>query len=197
MTDILDDIKGQWESAKKAEKPPAKSAKDLITQGQKQLRSTVIMQYKNMAILILTLIGLVFYFFYAYHFQMTTSQVGIALMVGGLAIRILIEIYSVFRANRIDISHSAHEYNSGFLKYYAYRKRIHGPVTISILIGYTIGFYLLIPEFDQYLSRETVILLGFSYLLAATIFGYSIRKGIRDEMKVLNELLELQEEIED
>lgn len=197
MTDILDEFKGQWQEARQEESVPSKSAKDLISLAQQQLRRTVIMQFKNMIILAITLVGLSIYFFYAYHFQLATSHLGITLMVGGLAIRILIEIYSVIRANRIDISHSAVTYNRGFLHYYSYRKRIHGPVTISILIGYTIGFYLLIPEFALHMTREMVILIGFSYLLAAAIFGFSIRKGIRDEMKVLNGLLELQTDIDE
>ncbi|MDW3193482.1 MAG: hypothetical protein R8G66_14000 [Cytophagales bacterium] len=197
MTDILDEYKGQWKEARQKESTPSKSAKNLITLSQQQLRSTVIMQLKNMIILAITLIGLSVYFFYAYHFQLTTSHLGITLMVGGLAIRILIEIYSIVRANRIEISHSAKAYNSGFLSYYSYRKHIHGPVTISILIGYTVGFYFLIPEFVQYMTRGMVILIGLSYLPAAAIFGFSIRKGIRDEMKVLNGLLALQTEIEE
>lgn len=197
MTDILDDFKGQWDEAKKEEKAPSKNAHDLISLSKKQLRSTVIIQFKNMVILLITLIGLCIYFFYAYHFQQITSHMGITLMIGGLAIRILIEVYSMIRGNRMDISDSANEFNSGYLNYYHYRKRIHGPITIGILLAYTIGFYLLIPEFDQYMAREMVVLIALSYLLAAAIFGYSIRIAIRDEMKLLNSLLHLQKEIED
>ncbi len=197
MTDILDDFKGKWEEAKKEEVTPSKTAKDLIALSKQQLRSTVIIQFKNMIVLLITLIGLSIYFFYAYHFQETTSHIGIALMIGGLAIRILIEIYSMLRGNGIDISNSANDFNSSYLSYYHYRKRIHGPITIGILVAYTIGFYLLIPEFDQHLSRAMVILIASSYLLAAAIFGYSIRIAIRNEMKLLNGLLHLQEEIEE
>lgn len=197
MTDILDDFKGKWEEAKQEEVAPSKSAKDLIALSKQQMRSTVIIQFRNMIILLITLIGLSFYFFYVNHFQLTTSHIGITLMTGGLAIRILIEVLSMIRGNRIDISNSANAFNSGYLSYYHYRKRIHGPITIGILVAYTIGFYLLIPEFDQYLAREMVVLIAFSYLLAAAIFGYSIRMAIRSEMKLLNSLLHLQEEIED
>lgn len=174
---------------------PLKSAKDLIILSQKQLGSAMIIQFKNLIILSITLIGLSIYFFHLSHFQETTSHIGISLMTGGLAIRILIEGYSIIKSNGIDISQSLNDFNSGYLTYYHYRKRIHGPVTIGILLSYTIGFYLLMPEFDQHLPRETIIWFALSYLPAATIFGLSIRKAIRDEMGLLNEMLAMQEEI--
>lgn len=197
MTDIIDDFKSKWGEAKKEEITPAKSATDLIALSQQQVKSTVIIQFKNMIILLITMIGLVTYFFFLYHFQETTSHVGITLMIGGLSLRILIEAFSIIRANRIDISNSANDLNNDYLSYYYYRKRIHGPVTIGILVAYTIGFFLLMPEFNQHMEREMVILIGLSYLPAAAIVGFSIRKGIRDELKLWNEVMRIQKEIGD
>ena len=68
-------------------------------------------------------------------------------------------------------------------------------MTIGILIAYTVGFYVLTPEFADYLTTTQVILMDTSYLLAAAIFGFSIRKAIKDEMRILDELKGLQEEI--
>lgn len=195
MNDILDEFKGKWNEAKE-DVAQSNNAKDLITLSRQQTKQTAIIQFKNMIILCLTLAGISAYFFYV-NFQELTSHIGVALMTGGLLIRILIEGYSIVRTNKIDMSESATSYNIGYLNFYTYRKLIHGPITIGILLAYTIGFFLLIPEFDQHLSRNVVILIAISYLPAAAIFGFSIRKGIRDEMKLLDSLLELQDDIED
>jgi hypothetical protein len=63
---------------------------------------------------------------------------------------------------------------------------IHGPVTISILLLYTIGFYMLTPEFSRYFSLPVMILIDVSYIAGAAIVGIAIRHGIAKEMTILN-----------
>jgi uncharacterized membrane protein YqjE len=72
---------------------------------------------------------------------------------------------------------------------------MNGPVTVSIVILYSIGFYLLTPEFSLYFSTAMMVLIDLSYILAAVIFIWSIRKAVKKEMTILNEVIHIQEDI--
>lgn len=194
MSDLLDDLKNKWDDAKEKNLQRPSTA-EVINLSKKKMKGAVNMHIGNIAILTITLIGISAFFIYVAPLQWVLSHIGIALMTGGLLLRILIECYSIYRASKVKISDSTAVSSEKSLRFYAYRKRIHGPVTISILIAYTLGFYLLTPEFATYFTTTQVVLIDLSYLLAAAIFGYSIRKGIKDEMRLLNEWKVLQEEI--
>lgn len=196
MSDPLDSLKGQWQEAKDASKESRPNTKALIQLARTKMKKAVNMHIGNIAVLTLTLIGLCAFFLFVAPLQATLSHLGIFLMLGGLALRIAIELYSIRQSRRIDFSESAATTQEASMKFYHYRKRIHGPVTLTILIAYTVGFYLLTPEFSEYFTTNQVILLDLSYLAAAAIFLLSIRKAIRDEMKLLDELTELQSQFE-
>ncbi|MEO9870677.1 hypothetical protein [Ekhidna sp.] len=195
MNDPFEGLKKQWKDAKTQGKQPSVSSKELIEKSTEKLKSSRNMHRGNIAILLITLIGISAFFMYVAPLQEILSLVGISLMLGGLSLRILIEIQSAYRSTKIDMSETATEVNEEFIRYYTYRKQIHGSITISILLAYTIGFYLLTPEFSQYFTTNQVILMDVSYLGAAAIFGFSIRKAIRSEMKMLNEVLKLRDEV--
>lgn len=194
MSDPIDDLKNKWNKAKKSE-PDYASSTHVIELSKKKMRGAVKMHVGNIAVLAITLIGISAFFIYVAPFKETLSHVGMALMIGGLLIRIIIECYSIYRSSKVDFSETAMNASTRTMNFYAYRKRIHGPVTIGILIAYTVGFYVLTPEFADYFTTTQVILIDSSYLLGAAIFGFSIRKAIKDEMRILDDLKGLQEEI--
>lgn len=192
MSDPIEELKSKWVESKNTPSHQSTDSKMLITSATKKFKGIVNMHLGNMAILTLTLIGIICFFIFVAPFKETLSHIGMLLMTGGLLLRIVIEGYSVYRSAKLDMTESAMIANRKTLGFHAYRKRIHGPVTIGILLGYTVGFYLLTPEFGQYFSTAQLVMLDVSYLGAAAIFGYSIRTAIRKEMKLLNELRELQ-----
>ncbi|MTI41224.1 hypothetical protein [Fulvivirga lutimaris] len=197
MSDILDDFKGQWDAAKKDSAKQTVSAKDLVAAAQQKMRSAVLMHVGNTAVLVVTLVGICLFFIYVAPLQEVLSHIGMALMIGGLMLRILIEFHSIYRSTKIDLSDTAFAVNKSYMSFYTYRKKIHGSVTIGILIAYTVGFYILLPEFGNYFTQTQIILLALSYLLAAAIFGYSIKMAIRKEVKLLNSLMDIQQEMTD
>ncbi len=195
MTDILDDFKGKWNAAKKDSSKQSITASDLIALAKQKIRNAVIMHIKNIAVLAATLLGISLFFIYIAPMQETLSHIGMTLMLGGLAIRILIECHSIYRSTKIDLSDAAITVNKSYMSFYTYRKRIHGSVTIAILLAYTIGFYILLPEFGHYFTQTQIVLLALSYLVAAAIFGFSIRTAIRKEVKLLNSLFDMQQDM--
>lgn len=196
MSDLLDDLKNKWENAR-PESSERSSSAETISLAKKKMKSVLYGHYGNIAILTITLIGISAFFVYVAPLQHTLSHVGIFLMLGGLLLRILIECYSILRSSKVDMSDATAIVNEKTLAFYAYRKRIHGPVTIGILAAYTIGFYMLTPEFANYFTTAQVVIMDISYLGAAAIFGYSIRRAIRDEMRLLGELKHLHEELKE
>lgn len=190
MSDPLDQLKNDWNEAKSTSKQGA-TASEIIVSAQKKMKSVTYSHYGNILVLTLTLIMISAFFYYITPFQDLLSKIGVALMVGGLAIRIFIELYSAGRSKQIDLSETTSNMNSASLAFYQYRKRIHGPVTITILAAYSIGFYMLSPEFSKYFTTTQMILMDGSYVVIAVVLIYVIRKGISDEMRQLKEVTEL------
>lgn len=195
MSDRIDDLKSLWKRAGESVKDNAAETHVLIKMAQKRKAGATRMHALNILVLVITLAGISAFFIYVAKFQQLISHVGVTLMVGGLLVRIVIEIFSVYLATRIDMSENALHTNNRFLHFYRFRKAVHGPVTITILVLYTVGFYMLTPEFSEYFSLPMMILIDASYIVAAVIFGWNILMAVRKEMRYLNEIKRIQEDI--
>ncbi|WP_321371825.1 hypothetical protein [uncultured Draconibacterium sp.] len=194
MQTEFNNIKQLWEQEKTSAKNISDSS-DIIKLAEQKKRSTTRTQLANIVILVVVVFGLIAYFQMVAKFQNPLSFIGEILMCGSIMLRIGIELASIFYAKRIDLSEAALKTNDTVLSYYNFRKNIHGSVTIAIIILYSIGFYMLTPEFSHWFSLWLLILIDLSYILAALIFGYFIRSAIRREMKALNEIKRLREDL--
>ncbi len=195
MTNELNELKNLWQDAKKGQLSASIDANEIISLSKKKMKNVVSMHVKNIATLAITLVGLIAFFKYVAPLQETLSHVGIFLMTGGLIVRILIELYSIYFSSQINMSTSVSQNSNASLNFFQFRKRIHGPVMYTILVAYTIGFYILTPEFSFYFSTTMMILMDASYLVGAVIVGYFINLGIKKEMSDLRELLQIQNEL--
>ena len=195
MADKLEDLKGLWDSERKKISSSSQNVVTIISAAQKTKNSAVKVHLVNIFILLATLAGIAAFFTYVANFSQPVSHIGVTLMMGVLIVRIVLECYSIYLSVKIDLSESSIKTNDAFLKFYQFRKRIHGPVTVTILVLYTIGFYMLTPEFSLYFSVPVMVLVDLSYIAGALIVGFSIRKGIRKEMTYLNEIRRLQDQI--
>jgi len=195
MDNQIDDLKNMWKNAKNKDYGQSLAPTQIITIAKQKMKSTINLQIGTIITLIITVLGISSFFIYVAKFEQLISHIGIALMIGGLVLRIIIELFSISFSTRINLSESAVKTNKVSLNYHQFRKRINGSVTIVILVLYTIGFYLLTPEFSLYFSTGVLILIDLSYILAAIIFTWFIRKTIKKEMKILNEILHIQNEL--
>lgn len=191
MKDNFDELKKSWESAKK----------DHPTSTREQMLETVLKNHDrsqkahigNGSILSVVVIGLVAFFYYLAPLQETLSRVGIGLMIGGLIVRVIIEVISYRKAGRINYSATSGESVEQARSFYLYRKEIHGPVTISIVVFYTIGFYVLTPEFSDHFSTFWMWMMDGSYLVIGIVLFLGIRKGVVQEMRDLQRITEIQD----
>ena len=55
---------------------------------------------------------------------------------------------------------------------------------------------MLTPEFSEYFSLPLMILIDASYIVAAVIFGWNILIAVRKEMRYLNEIKRIQEDLQ-
>lgn len=196
MTNEINDLKLAWKSAKK-DSVHTIDAENIIAQAKASKRKSYQLKWGTVIILTMTLIGISAFFKYVANFQETLSHVGIVLMTGGLIVRILVELHSIWLYSKIDFVDSAKENTASFETFHKFRKKIHGTFTGVILVLYTIGFYLLTPEFSLYFDTTEMILLDLSYLPGAAIVLFFIRKGIRDEMLNLEKIMEIKRNLKD
>ena len=195
MNHESDNLKNLWQKARKDNKVEPADAGKIVAMAKQQIRSSINLQLSTIIILIIVVAGLLAFFMYVAAFKTTISHIGEGLMIGGLVVRIIIELISIHRSATIDLSKTALSTSNESVAYAKFRKQINGPVTIVILILYTIGFYMLTPEFSLYFSTPVMVLIDLSYIIAAAIFILSIRNSIKKETKILNEILRIRNDI--
>lgn len=190
MEDKFDQLKDSWREAKKAQQPfDSNTMLQTILANHNKSRRFHIM---NSLILGIVVLGLCAFFYFLAPMQETLSRIGIGLMIGGLIVRIVIELVSHQKASRIDYAAASGESAGQAREFYAYRKKIHGPFTISIIALYTIGFYSLTPEFSTYFSTFWMWMMDGSYLVIGVVLFVGIRKGVLEEMRDLERIIEIQ-----
>mgnify|MGYP000017636202 CR=1 FL=1 len=195
MNDTFDNLQNQWKEAQKTNGINADSSSMLNTVKRSQKKITN--QYiGNILVLLATVIVLTAFFLFVAPMQDLLSRIGIFLMLGGLVTRVIIEWISHQKWQDIDYSQAGKYSVIRAQKFYDYRKKIFGPVTIIIFVGYSIGFYLLTPEFLLYLPKNMVWIMDLSYIPIAAALIYIIRKSYRDESRMLSEMKNLMESFE-
>lgn len=193
----MDELLKRWKNEKQRVHQQSSSIDEIIAIAQKKKKSTRYFHYGNIAILSITLVMISLFFYYVAPFKETLSRFGVLLMVVGLFVRIIIELFSVIKFQKIRLSDDALSATEEYLVFYEFRKKIHGPVTITIVVLYCIGFYFLSPEFSLYIPLLWMVLMHVSFVMGALFLIWQIRKGIRKEMDDLSALTELRRDIDD
>ena len=195
MSNDFQDLKAKWQSAKQSLPTTKTSSSDLIKDIDAKRKSGLRFQYGNMAILGATLVTLILVFVVFFPFNELMSRIAVALMVGGMAVRVAVEFISVQKSRSINMGATALEALQSSEAYLSFRKRVHGPVTISILVIYTVGYYAILPELSKYFDQRLIIFWAIIYVVGLIVFGTQVRKSIKKEIKELEEIVELKKEI--
>lgn len=190
----MDDLKNRWNEARQGI-TQKQSTEQLIKTANKKGRSVLYFHYGNIVVLLVTLVGISLFFYYNTPFQTLLSKTGVALMIGALSLRIIIEIFSSVKSFGIRLTKDAATTASNAISFYNFRKKIHGPVTLTTVGLYVLGFYALSPEFSIYIDLKWMILMHISFVAGALIIIWQVRKGIKKEMLDLSVILDLQQQI--
>ncbi len=195
MNTDFEALQREWQKNKDDIKRDTTSMNDLFFLIQKKKKASVQFQYGNAIVLLVTLLVISAFFYYVAPVKEILSRIGAGFMIFGLLLRIIIEIVSIIKSKKIDIKNNVLETSENTITYYKFRKKIHGPITIIILVLYTIGFYMITPEFSLYFTTWQMILIDVSYVVGACIFIPIIRKSIRREIQNLLDIVDLKNRI--
>lgn len=193
MQNDMDELVNQWKNAKKGV-PKAESIDALIKTAESRKRSSIAFHYGNMIVLSVLAMTLVLFFLFLFPFQETVSRIGVGFMVGTIVLRVIIEYYSSRKANMINLAAATVSATDETLKFYEFRKKIHGPVTISMVALYTIGLGLLTQEFIKHIGY-IILLFDAMYCLGGVFVIWQIRKGIKKEMDDLKEIIKIKSQL--
>ncbi|PQJ19700.1 hypothetical protein [Tenacibaculum sp. SG-28] len=158
-------------------------------------RSNFFFYYGTIATLTCTLLALALFFYFVAPVREIMSRIGAGLMLIGLLVRIGFEIKSIYKAKQIKNIDDTLKTISNTEDFHNFRKKIHQIVAPTILFLYTIGFYMITPEFSNYISFWNLVLIDISYLVIGIVLFIIIRKGVLKEMKILQEIISLKNDI--
>ncbi|MHA7058113.1 hypothetical protein ACWGOQ_0012905 [Aquimarina sp. M1] len=195
MSNEFEALQSQWQKEQRTIKDIPNNLEGVLVSIRKRKSWSTRFHYGNILVLSIVLIGVVAFFYFVAPVKELLSKFGVGLMEGGLLLRIIIELISVCRAKGINILGNALQTTNDMITFYNFRKTIHGPVTLMILGLYTIGFYMITPEFSLYFKTWQMILIDVSYIIAAIIPFIAIRKNIKKEIRILKEIIELKKKM--
>ncbi|MEM9984347.1 MAG: hypothetical protein AAF804_04565 [Bacteroidota bacterium] len=188
MSNPLHDLKQRWYQAGQDLPLSPRPVDDLIAQAKKSQRRTMVYQYQNVGVMALSWLAVGGFFGLWLPFQSGLSHAGVGLMLASFGLRIAVEAWSIYRLRRLDLGQEAQQSSIQALRYCRWRQRLHGPFTFTIVALYSLGFFLLTPEFWAAMPTWQVVTIDASYLVGAAILIWQIRSGIRQEMAQVNHL---------
>jgi hypothetical protein len=178
--DDWNDLRSDWMNIAPAAPP------DLRPRDARQTKSKHF-HLGNLLVLVITLFAVGWFLFFFTQYGSSLARAGRWLMVGSLAVRICIEGYSTWRLSRIDPSDPTRTFVDRVTAFRRMRSTLHGPVTIGIVVVYSLGFYMLLPETYRGMGASWTLLFGASYAVGATIIILLVRRGIERERRSIEE----------
>lgn len=195
MNNEFDELQRKWQKNKDGIKSNFNAMDKMLASIAMKKKTSIHFHYKNSIIMFITLLGLAAFFYYIAPVKEILSRIGVLLMLGGLLLRIIIELISILKSKENNIVDDVLTNTNDAITFYNYRKQIHGPITIIIIAIYTIGFYMITPEFSLYFTTWQMVLIDISYIIGVIIPIIIIRKSIRKEIQTLLDIIELKNKI--
>ncbi|MFA0961173.1 hypothetical protein AB9P05_05175 [Roseivirga sp. BDSF3-8] len=184
----MDDLFKQWQNAPAESSGKSPDPGRIIEQAEQKKRKSRRFHTGNIAVLSATIVGLLVFFNTVAPVQEPLSLASVGVMIGGLLVRIIIEVISYRKLQQIDMTEDTLKANSQARQFYTFRDRIHGPVTIAIVLAYCVGVAMLIPEFSRYLTIKSLLIYYAGFVVWGLIMIVVIRKQIKKEAETLREL---------
>jgi hypothetical protein len=190
----MDNLQNQWKAARQTIGILSAKPEELIKLAQQKKVSVLYFHFGNIIIFTITLVGLVL-FFNSRNLKDSISKAGVFLMLAGISVRLIIEIISVIKSRQIQLVNNASVSTDKALSFFGFRKKVHGPASITTAVLYVIGFYLLSPEFNRYIEMKWMILMHVFFVIAAVVLIVQARKGMAKETTVLKSLIDIKKEM--
>lgn len=190
----MDNLQNQWKAARQTIGISSAKPEELIKLAQQKKTNILYFHFGNIIIFSITAIALAL-FFNSLNLKDSISKVGVFLMLAGISVRLIIEIISVIKSRQIQLVNNASVSTDKALSFFGFRKKVHGPTSITTAVLYVIGFYLLSPEFNRYIEMKWMILMHVFFVIAAVVLIVQARKGMAKETTVLKSLIDIKKEM--
>ncbi|QKX06671.1 hypothetical protein HN014_17700 [Aquimarina sp. TRL1] len=191
----FEELQNSWESSKKEITSSDDSLNNLYASIKKKEKENFFFYYGTISILTITLIVISLFFYYVAPVKELLSKIGASLMIIGLLFRILVEVISIYKAKQINSLDKTLQQTENSIVFHQFRKTIHQVVAPVIIVLYTLGFYMITPEFSRYISFWNLVFIDVSYVIMGSILFVLIRRGVKKEMKIIEEIIALKNEI--
>ncbi|MFY0628805.1 MAG: hypothetical protein JXR05_00410 [Flavobacteriaceae bacterium] len=191
MSSHFSELEDAWKQGKKNLQSSSMDLERIYEKISANKKESFLFYYGTIAILSATFIMILGFYYFVAPVEQLLSRIGGTLMLGGLIVRIIFEIISITKAKKIHVLDNSLEAVNNSIAFYQFRKRIHAIVAPIIITLYTIGFYMITPEFLIYMDTWNVVLFDVSYLFIAIFLFVQIRKGVRKEMETVKKTVEL------
>lgn len=195
MKDEFSDIRALWQTDRDSSANLLRTPADIIARAQSKKKSSLYQHYGNAGILLGWLIVCCIFFYYLFPFNDNLSRAGVHLMVAGMALRIVVEVVSIMRFFKIDLSDQTLKATQASVEFYDFRRTVNGPVTYLLVGIYLVGFFMLTPEIGKYIGATEVFVFDAMAISVAVVLVKVIGKGIRQEMEDLWLLIELRKKL--
>ncbi|WP_196891243.1 hypothetical protein [Aureivirga marina] len=195
MISEFEKIQNNWNQNKEEIEFPVLNFDALKEKIKKKEKENFLFYYSTIMILFITLVVISSFFYFVAPVKEIISRIGVGLMLGGLLFRIVIEIISIYKAKRINTIESTLQAAENSLSFYKFRQLIHRVIAPIVVFLYTIGFFMISPEFSKYLGFWNVVFIDVFYVVIGIILFFVIRKGIQKEVQKLKDILKLKQEI--
>jgi hypothetical protein len=195
MNSEFNKLQNNWESNKKEIELSNDSLDILYSKIKEKEKENYFFYYGTITILLATLIVISLFFYYVAPVKETLSRIGVGLMISGLIFRIFIEVISIYKAQQINNIDNTLKTTENTINFHQFRKTIHKVIAPIIIVLYTIGFYIITPEFSLYIEFWNLVLIDISYVIIGIILFLVIRKGVKKEMQKLTDIMELKNDI--
>mgnify|MGYP006146253501 FL=1 len=151
MNSQFNKLQNNWESNKKEIELSNDSLDILYSKIKEKEKENYFFYYGTITILLATLIVISLFFYYVAPVKETLSRIGVGLMISGLIFRIFIEVISIYKAQQINNIDNTLKTTENTINFHQFRKTIHKVIAPIIIVLYTIGFYIITPEFSLYI----------------------------------------------
>ncbi len=174
--------------------PAAPDSAAVINQAQKNAAAIRARHRGTIALLSLTVLGLTAYCTVYFQTMFSPFFVGLALMIGSLLLRVLLEYLSYRRFRRIDIHADFSTYTTRITSFYTKRRRINYVLTPLLLLLYMGGFLILLTVFRKVFAHGFYVYIVISGTLFFVFFAWLLTQQVKREMQLLDFLREVKEE---
>lgn len=195
MNDYIKQFQDSWNENKKRHQMDSPQIQSISSQMEKIAKENSHFYYNTLIILTITWTALIFFFSFVAPVNSTIGRTGVALMLISLMARIVAEIYSIRIEKKIVFLETTLSSLKSMIQFHQYRKWIHHILSPIIIVIYSVGFYLLTPEFLR--SLPNLLVWGFDliYVIIALILFFTLKKEVNKEIKHLQKVINLKESL--